>query len=287
MSASGDRPVAGDDPVGMHPEADLAAAYALGALAPAERGDFEAHLAGCAECRAEVRAMHETAALLARAVPAASPPPALRTRIVETARRDAAARRHPASAAPTPVVPLERRRRAGLLPWFAAAAALALAVGLGSAWRGERASRLGLERALADARARVGEGDALRGALAERDSLLAAVLDRDVRTAHLASTGAGPDVRVIWNRRRGLVVLTASALPQLPKGRTYQLWGIPQGGTPRSLGTFDAGPVGVTRALFRTGADAPLALAAITEEPTGGSPQPTSAPLLAGPLKGD
>ena len=38
-----------------HEYADQAAAYALGALTPQERADFEAHLANCARCAAEVR----------------------------------------------------------------------------------------------------------------------------------------------------------------------------------------------------------------------------------------
>ena len=38
-----------------HEYADQAAAYALGALTPAERAEFEAHLAKCALCAAEVR----------------------------------------------------------------------------------------------------------------------------------------------------------------------------------------------------------------------------------------
>ena len=36
-----------------------AAAYALGVLDPGERAAFETHLAGCAECAAEVREMRQ------------------------------------------------------------------------------------------------------------------------------------------------------------------------------------------------------------------------------------
>ncbi len=42
------------------------AAYALGALAAHERAEYEAHLAGCARCRAAVAELTSTAALLSR-----------------------------------------------------------------------------------------------------------------------------------------------------------------------------------------------------------------------------
>lgn len=45
------------------------AAYVLGALAPAERRDFEAHLAGCAQCRAAVGELAGVPGLLAMVPP--------------------------------------------------------------------------------------------------------------------------------------------------------------------------------------------------------------------------
>ena len=64
-----------------HEWSELAAPYALGALAPDERERFEAHLADCAACRADVRALREVAVLLADAAPATAPPPGLRDRV--------------------------------------------------------------------------------------------------------------------------------------------------------------------------------------------------------------
>ena len=81
-------------------------AYVLGALGPADRAEFEAHLAVCAECRAAVAELAPTPGLLSRlsadrarevgaetrpvALPA--PDPALRERVVRTARRRRARR---------------------------------------------------------------------------------------------------------------------------------------------------------------------------------------------------
>ena len=89
---------------------------------------------------------------------------------------------------------------------------------------------------------------------------------------------------MIWNRREGVVVLTAQALAPAPAGRTYQLWGIPTGGKPQSLGVFDADSSGHARAVLRVPPGAAMDVAAITVEPAGGSPGPTTTPVLAGQI---
>src|SRR5262249_27859865 len=61
-------------------------ACALDALDEAERRAYEAHLAGCERCRAEVAAFSSTAEALAYAVGPAGPPPMLRDRILVAAR---------------------------------------------------------------------------------------------------------------------------------------------------------------------------------------------------------
>ena len=93
-------------------------ALALGQLGPEERAAIEAHLEGCAECRAEAEALAPMAAVLRRAdperlYPAPAPPPYLGDRI---ARRIAAER----SAS--------RRRRARIGLGLGAAAAATAAV---------------------------------------------------------------------------------------------------------------------------------------------------------------
>jgi anti-sigma-K factor RskA len=70
---------------GIH---ELSAAYALDALDSTERGEFEEHLAHCDQCQEAVAAFHETAASLAYDAETAAPPPALRQRIIEGARRE-------------------------------------------------------------------------------------------------------------------------------------------------------------------------------------------------------
>lgn len=262
-----------------HEELALAPAYALGALDDDERAAFEAHLATCDACAAEVRAHAEVAALLPYALVDEAPPASLRARVLAaavTAPGIVAAHPEPSPGRVVTLVPERRDRRPGgarAWPgWLAAAAALLLAAGLGLRLGDERRARQLAEGALAAERATV----------AQRDALIASVLAPEVRTARLTSTGQGPDVRLVWNQREGVVVLTAQALAPAPAGRTYQLWGIATGGQPQSLGLFDADSTGHARAVLRVPADAAMDVAAITVEPAGGSPGPTTTPVLTG-----
>ncbi|MBP2417089.1 zf-HC2 domain-containing protein [Microlunatus capsulatus] len=86
------------EPTGGDRYADWDAAYVLGALAPAERAEFEAHLAGCARCRSAVSEIAglpgllsqvgpEDAARLTDPAPAATPPETLLPAVLATARR--------------------------------------------------------------------------------------------------------------------------------------------------------------------------------------------------------
>jgi anti-sigma factor RsiW len=106
---------------------ELTAAYALDALDPTEQSAYEQHLAGCEQCRAELAGFRDAAGALALAVEPASPPPALRGRILDAAR-----------AARPNVVPL-RPRWAYPVAAVAAVAACA-AIGFG-VWAAELSSR--------------------------------------------------------------------------------------------------------------------------------------------------
>ena len=233
----------------------LTAPYALGALDPEERARFETHLADCAVCRAEVRSLKEVAVLLAESAPAATPPAALRERVLREASR---------------VRPIGVRRP-GRAPWLAAAACLVLALGLGYAYLRERDARTQATGALA----------ASRDTLAARDSLVATLLSPDAATATLAATGQAPSARVIWSPTLRRVVMTVFHLQPAPVGRTYQLWAIAKG-KPVSLGIFNTTAEGRLTTQMELPAGLTFELTAVTEEPAGGSPQPTQQPFLIG-----
>lgn len=241
-----------------HQWTELAAPYALGALDAEERARFEVHLAGCAQCRGEVQSLREVAVLLAESAPAAVPPAALRARVLREARRV-----RPIGARPP--------SRANIGPWLAAAACLVLAIGVGYAYLRERAAlgRAGVSLA------------AQHDTIAARDSLVATLLSPDAATAALAATGQAPSARLFWSPSRHRVVMAVFHLTPAPAGRTYQLWAIAQG-KPVSIGTFNTSPDGRLVAELRLPADLKFELTAVTEEPAGGSPQPTMQPFLVG-----
>ena len=98
MSALGDR------------WADAAGAYVLGAMAPDERADFEAHLATCPACRQEVEELRPAADALPMAAPPMLPPRALKDRIMAEVEREAELLAQTGPAADRPA------RRRGWLP---------------------------------------------------------------------------------------------------------------------------------------------------------------------------
>jgi anti-sigma-K factor RskA len=98
---------------------DLTAGYALDALDPHEREEYERHLASCEACREELQGFWQVTGSLAHAAGGPAAPPSLRGRILEQARSER-----------SNVVPLRRRWAVPALTAAAAAAAV-LALGLG------------------------------------------------------------------------------------------------------------------------------------------------------------
>lgn len=262
---------------------DLAAAYALGALSPEETRAFESYLATSAEARQEVAELRETAALLALSGPEAAPSPDLRARVLEAVSAS--------KLRSLPSVPATRQpgRRLSPVLWGALAASLLIAVGLGL-----RAERLGGELAqrLADLAARdstiaeQARSLAAQGQrLAATDSTLASLLSPGVQLVQLTASGdPDPQIQLFWDRRRNTAVLHASKLRPVPEGRTYQLWFIKDGKPVPSI-TFNVPAAGEALVPQLTvPSEGRISAAAVTEEPAGGSPQPTTPILLVGTL---
>lgn len=226
---------------------DLTAAYALDALDPSEQEAYEAHLAGCARCRAELASLREAAGALAVAAGGPAPPPALRGRVLEAVRAEGAT-----------VVPLGPRLRSRWAPALGAAAAAAAAVAIG----------IGIWASLL-----AGELDDARDALARERRAAAVLADPDARTVALAS-GSG---RLVVGEA-GEAVLVLRGLEPAPAGRTYQAW-IVDAGTPEPAGLFAASGDGTVVPLE---GDVPRgAVVAVTVEDEGGADAPTSEPVAA------
>jgi anti-sigma-K factor RskA len=265
------------DPLDHDTLREQVALYAIGALSAAERAQVDAHLRDCEECTAELRSYRRVNAALAQVVPQHDPSPAVRTRVLDAARRSTDGRAVRPSA-----------QRATWLPWLAAAAMLVVTLGLGY-YVMELQERLQfLEGQLRDALLRVDEGErrvnvALRAAAAA-EAPLSVLTAPDLRRIDLAGQAGAPQAtaRAFWSRTRGLV-FTGSDLPPVPAGRTYQLWFI-AGGVPTSGGVMtrpDANGRMTTVVSPPANVPNPDALA-VTIEPDGGVPAPTSNPFLIG-----
>lgn len=74
------------------------------------------------------------------------------------------------------------------------------------------------------------------------------------------------------------VVFIAAHLPKLDPGRTFEMWVIPAGGKPSPAGTFHA--LADSTAVYFHQGPVNAAAMAISVEPDGGSPQPTTTPIV-------
>ena len=277
------------DPAAHDVMREQSGAYALGALTPEERTAFEGHLATCEACETEVGALLRVAVLLAHAVPQVEPPRGLRDRVLAYAGRPS---RGPGG--PESVIrgsPYQGSSRSTLwLSGLAVAASLAMAVAFGLYALQLRGRVDTLEARLEDALARAQAGESqvvqTRRVMGEAQSQLAVLTAPDMLRVELAGQSVAPSAtaRAFWSRSRGLV-LAASNLPALPPGRTYQLWFI-AGKTPTSAGIFDSDSTGAANILLTVDPNVPRPeLLAVTIEPAGGMPQPTTAPFLIGSVQ--
>ncbi|KUO16367.1 anti-sigma factor [Streptomyces dysideae] len=251
----------------------LAAPYALDALEPAERVRFEKHLKDCAVCAAEVRALTEDAVRLAWST-AAPPPAAMRDRVLaavrHTPQEQPARQREPARARATQLPPhvwgtqpppRERRRIPLFVPFATATAAAALVVAsLFAVQANETQDQLAAQQAQAREIAHV---------LAAPDARASTGEDTEGRT-----------IGVIASVSEGRAVVTLGGYGDLPSGRVHQLWLMRPNVQPRSLGLFDS-----DTPLVASGLDKASTSLAVTVEPDGGSPQPTSQPVVQLALK--
>jgi anti-sigma-K factor RskA len=221
--------------------AEEAGAYVLGAMPSGERDAFEAHMATCSVCQAEVDELRPAADALPMAAPPMLPPPELKDRIMAEVEREAALLGAAGTGADRPARGRRLRWPGG---WRLAPVAAALLI------------------------AGVLVGIALGGP--------------DARTvsASVEAPGATAEVRVEGDR----ATLVADDLPAPPEGRVYEVWLMPEGSevpeptdvlfTPRGDGSATAAIPSVS--------DVRQVL--VTDEPFGGSDEPSGELLLAADL---
>lgn len=229
----------------------------------------------------DARALGVVVAGLLQAVPAVDPPAALKARVM------AAAGSGTWHAPPTPAVQASSSRLPSAVAWLAMAATTLVAFGL-LAYALQLRGRIdSLEGQLTEATVRLANTEAdvrdaqtrLLRARAETTVLSAP----DLARVDLAGQKDAPNAvaRAFWSRAHGLV-LTATRLPDLPRGRTYQLWVLTDG-APVSAGLLAPDAEGRVTAMFDTPVSLPAPKGmAISIEPDGGVPAPTGPIVLMG-----
>ncbi|MHC5907896.1 anti-sigma factor, partial [Streptomyces sp. S6] len=90
----------------------------------------------------------------------------------------------------------------------------------------------------------------------------------------------GRSIGVIASAKEGDAIVTLRGYGGLAGGQVHQLWLMRPDVQPRSLGLFTG-----DTPLVATGLDADATSLAVTVEPAGGSPQPTSQPVVQLALK--
>ncbi|MFD4242181.1 anti-sigma factor [Streptomyces sp. NPDC058525] len=233
----------------------LAAAYALNALDPGEREEFAAHLAGCEACRDDVADFQATAARLAAAA-AQAPPASMRQRTMAAA--DGVRQLPPLVLAATPVAFRGTLRRRALPVALAASLAAAASFAGLAVWQNQENRQL-------EQRARQSEQ--------RLDAVSTVLAAPDARSVH-GRAGNGAFTSVVASDRQNRAVFTATGLPTPAAGKTYQLW-LDHDGTMRP-----AGFIRQDGTVLIDGDTADAGAVGLTLEPAGGSPQPTTTPLL-------
>jgi anti-sigma-K factor RskA len=239
----------------------LATPYALHATTDAERAEIERQVAAAppevAEAFfAEVRAVHETMAVISAAT-AIEPPPSMRERLLATVVNESPVPEQP-PVRELPTVRQLPQTRSNRWRTTVLAAAAVLAVGL----------------------AALGVGYAMRPAPASStaEQIFAAP---DVRTVSGEIPGGGK-ATLVYSHEKDAAVLVMNNVPPPKSGTVYQMWLVGDGG-PHSAGTMDAKAVApsTTAVLPDLGDSQALAF---TVEPGSGSERPTSPAFAELPL---
>jgi len=259
---------------------ELIQGYALGALDAPERAEIEAHLSsGCSECSKALEEARWLVSQLAYLAPDAKPSDMLKGRLLQTVR---------AETSTAGDAMLQATSRKAVVPWWMWAGVAALLVfSLYSAWNAQR-----LQNEIVSLRAQAERQNRERVKL-EQEMVAAKVQaheamiwsdPKSVKIKLPAKDPNMPQLEAMWHPEMGIVV-RGWKVPSLREKRVLQLWLIPKaGGKPMPSMTFWPDANGKFSAVVENPPEemSDTQALAITEEPVGGSAQPTSTPMWVG-----
>lgn len=262
---------------------ELIEGYALGALDANERAALEAHLAsGCPECAKALEEARLVVTQLAYLAPPADPSEMLRARVLRSVRADAGTSGGSGSGSQSMQA---GSQRSSIPMWLWAGVAALLLVSLYSTWEARK-----MQQDVADmnqhAAAELKERKQLEEELTMAKHEAIILTDPASRKIMIMPSDKDmPKVEAMWHAKLG-IYLTAQKMPMPKNNKVLQLWLIPKtpGAKPMPSRVFwpdSNGQIGEMVANPPEEMSDTKALA-ITEEPAGGSPQPTSTPLWVG-----
>jgi anti-sigma factor RsiW len=258
---------------------ELIQGYALDALDAQERAALESHLAGgCDECSKALEEARWLVSQLAYLAPGAESSEMLKGRLLQTVRAEA-------GADPTQ----QAMVRGAAVPWWMwAGVAALLAFSLYSTWNARK-----LQNEIVVLREQV-ERQSQERAKLEQEIVVAKIQaheamiwsdPKSVKITMPAKDPNMPQLEAMWHPEMGIVV-RGWKMPSLREKRVLQLWLIPKkpGGKPMPAMTFWPDADGKFSAMVENPPDvmSDTQALAITEEPVGGSAQPTSTPMWVG-----
>jgi len=274
---------------------ETAALYALGALSQQESQAFYLHLSeGCEVCKDELNQFDQVVGILGSAAPPATPSEYVRDLL--TARIEREARKPRYTSGPVIALPEKAGRMKqflgrvpsgrALVPWAVAAALLIAFAYTFISWRSERQSILAtLDQERAQRYKYNDENASLKDQINKETELSTelAQINGVLSTSHfkiiyLAGQGPAPEAtaRVYWDIQGHRWVITAN-LPPAPQGKIYQLWFVTSSAEKVSAGLIKPDKSGHGFAVLSFPPTMTrVQKTAITLEPDGGSPQPTS-----------
>lgn len=258
----------------QHPD-ELIEFHALGALDAVEKEIFEKHLAHCERCRALLDEAQVGARTLPYAATPILPSPRVKQALFERVRADARSLRR--LQAPQRVPTYTWRSALNILR--AATPGLAIILVLLLVAIGWWISNLNDE--IEQLRA---QNQNLNAQLEQQRVILALVNAPGVVPHPLQGTQIQPNARgqLYADPSAARAVLFVSKLKPLPPGRVYQVWLI-KDKTPVGVGTLTVDAQGNGQTLLDAqAAIGSYQIAALTEEPEGGSSSPTTDVLMAG-----
>jgi anti-sigma-K factor RskA len=260
---------------------ELIEGYALGSLDQPERAALEAHLAaGCPECAQALQEARWLVTQLVYLAPEAQPSDMLRGRLLQRVRAEGSAAGTGGSPVTAPSLP-----RAAVPFWMWAGLAALLLVTVYSTWTAQR-----LRNEIAILNAQI--ADQLKEREQRQRELTIArheahiLIDPESKKFVIwPNDKQMPKLEAAWHPAMGIYV-TGQKIPMPSSNHVLQLWLIPKDpkSKPMPSHTFSPDAQGAVALMVD---DPPEVLAetkalAVTEEPMGGSLQPTSTPMWVG-----